>query len=148
MYPDVDADICPASFISNDLVLIGSPNDTEPFDHEPSDKLKNGQIAIWNISTNTISKPITPNFIIGAYLTAIDENYAWDLYDFPKIVNFRTGVVEDKIDDINSGKQISSIIHHLDLPQISINRQTKKVAIKTKDTIVLLWHFSFFQKRM
>lgn len=132
--PDVDAEICSASFITNNLVLIGSPNDTEPFNHEPSDKLKNGQIAVWDILTNTISKPITLNFTIGGHLTAIDENYAWDLYDFPKIFNFKTGVIVDELKDIRTGQQVSAIIHHLDLPQISINKCTKQVAIKNKDS--------------
>jgi hypothetical protein len=128
--PDVDAEICAASFINNNLVLIGSPNDSEPFNDKPSEKLKNGQIGIWDITTNIVSKPISPKFKIGGHITAIDQNHAWDLYDYPKIFNFRTGIVINKIEEINSGRQVSSIIHHLDLPQISINRTTKQVAIK------------------
>lgn len=137
--PEVDAAICTASFINNTSILIGSPNDSEPFNHDPSDKLKNGQIAIWDISTNAVSKPITPQFTVGGYLIAIDETYAWELYDFPKIINYRTGVVEDKIEDIFSGNQISSIAHHLtDLPKISVNQTTKQVAIYNKDVIEIL----------
>lgn len=137
--PDVDAEISAASFISNDLVLIASPNDTEPFNHEPSEKLKNGQIAIWNIQTNTVSTPITPNFKIGGHLTAIDDTYAWDLYDFPKIINFKTGEIVEKIEEINSGQQVSSIIHHLEnLPKIAFNKNTKQFAITNKDTVEIL----------
>ena len=139
LYPDVDAEICSASYINNDLILIGSPNEGEPFNHDPSDKLKNGEIAIWNIKTNTISGIVSTNFTIGGHLTVIDQNYAWDLYDYPKIINYRTGQVEEKIGDIVTGRQVSSIIHHLDnLPTIAFNRQTKQVAILHNDKIEIL----------
>jgi hypothetical protein len=137
--PDVDAELCAASFITNDLVLIGAPNEGEPFDHEESALLKNGQIAIWDTRTNTVSQPITPDFKIGGHLTIIDHTYAWELLDFPKIVNYRTGKVIDKIDDIYTGHQVSSITHHLnDYPKIAINKQTKQVAIYNKDQIDVL----------
>jgi hypothetical protein len=133
--PDVAAELCTASFISNELVLIGSTIDSQPFAIQASGKLKCGEIAIWDIKTNLISKPITVNCTFGGHLTAIDENYAWDLYDYPKIINYRIGIVVDTMEEINSGQQISSIIHHLDLPQIVFNKQTKQVAIKNKDNI-------------
>lgn len=137
--PNVDAEICAASFIDNNRLLIGSPSETEPFDETPSEKLKPGQIAIWNIKTMEISKPLTPNFIVGGHLTAIDETYAWDLYDYPKIVNYKTGIVEDKIEDISTGKQKSSIIHHLDnLPNIAFNKHTKQVAIAINRQLEIL----------
>lgn len=137
--PDVDAEICSASFITNDLVLIGSPNDTEPFNHDPSDKLKNGQIGIWNIKTNEVTEIIQPNFTIGGHLTAIDETFAWDLYENPKIINFKTGEIVDELKDIQSGNQVSSIIHHLDnLPRIAFNRKTKQVAISKDNKIEIL----------
>ncbi|MBI3220738.1 MAG: hypothetical protein HYZ44_14585 [Bacteroidetes bacterium] len=137
--PDVDAEIRTASYINNSLILIGSPNDTEPFDHEPSDKLKNGQIVIWNIKTNTVTDIVSASFTVGAHLIAIDEKYAWDLYEYPKIVNYRTGQVEEKLEDIFTGRQVSSIIHGLDnLPKIAFNSQTKQVAISNKDRIEIL----------
>ncbi|RZK58780.1 MAG: hypothetical protein EOO91_07255 [Pedobacter sp.] len=137
--PDVDAEICSASFITNDLVLIGSPNDTEPFNDEPSDKLKNGQIGIWNIKTNEVTEIIQPNFTIGGHLMAIDETFAWNLYENPKIINFKTGEIVDELKDIQSGNQISSIIHHLyNLPTIAFNRQTKQVAISKDNKIEIL----------
>jgi WD40 repeat protein len=137
--PDVDAEICVAGFIDNENVLIGSPNENEPFNDEPTDKLINGQIAIWNIKTNEISKPIMPKFKIGGHLFPIDKTYAWDLFEYPKIVDFKTGEIIDKIEDINSGQQISSIIHHInDLPKIAFNKKTRQIAIAKNSTIEIL----------
>jgi hypothetical protein len=137
--PDVNAEICAASFINNDLVLIGAANDADCFDDDLFEELINGQIAIWNIKTNTVSKPITSEFKIGGQLIAIDETFAWDLFGFPKIVNFRTGVVIDKAEDIKSGEQISAIIHHLDyLPKMALNKKTKQIAIQNDNKIEFL----------
>jgi hypothetical protein len=137
--PDVDAEICAASFINNDFLLIGSPGETESFNDEQSEKLKPGQIAIWDIKTNKVAKPVTPNFNVGSHLTAIDDTYAWELYDYPKIVNYKTGIVEDKIEDIFTGQQKSSIMHHLDnLPKIAFNKETKQVAILINDKLEIL----------
>lgn len=138
--PEVDAEICTASFIDNELVLIGSPNDSEPFDDEPSDKLKSGEIGIWNIKNNTITGIIKPHFTVGGCLIAINEALAWDLYENPKIINFRTGQVIEELKDVASGKQTSSIIHHLkdDLPLVAYNPKTKQIAIGAGKTIELL----------
>jgi hypothetical protein len=137
--PDIAfAEICTGSFITNDLVLIGS-HDMGPFHDEPSNKLKCGHIAIWNIKTNVVSDIKKPNFIIGGHLTAIDETFAWDLYENPKIINFKTGEIVDEIKEIQSGNQVSSIISHLDnLPLITFNKLTKQVAISNDNKIEIL----------
>lgn len=136
---DAEAEICTASFITNELVLIGSPNDTEPFNNQQTDKLTDGQIGIWNIKTNEISGIIQPNFTIGGNLIAIDETFAWDLYQNPKIINFKTGEIVDEIKEIQCGNQVSSIIRHLDnLPLIAFNRKTRQVAIGNQNKIEIL----------
>jgi hypothetical protein len=137
--PDVDAEICTASFITNNLVLIGSPKQAEPFNHNPSNKLKSGQIGIWNLTTNIISNIIQPAIPIGGHLIAIDDTFAWELLGHPKIINYKTGEMVDEIKDINSGSQISSIVHHLEKePIIAVNRTSKQVAICNENGIDIL----------
>jgi hypothetical protein len=139
LIPNVKAPICAASFINNNLILIGSSNDSEPFSENEPGTFTSGQTAIWNIETNEVSNIITPKFIVGGHLIAIDEIYAWELYNYPKIVNYRTGVVEDKIEEILTGQQVSSIIHHLEnLPKIAFNKKTKQVAIAIDDKLEIL----------
>lgn len=137
--PDVDAEICTASFITNNMVLIGSPNLGEPFNENPTEKLRNGQIATWDLKTNTISNIIQPAFPIGGHLIAIDDTFAWELLGHPKIINYRTGEIVEEIKEIHSGRQISSIIHHLEKePLIAINRATKQIAICNENGIEIL----------
>ncbi len=136
---EVDAEVSSASFITNELVLIGSSKDAEVFEDEPSDRLKNGQIAIWNIKTNEVSEIVQANFDIGGHLIVIDETFAWELYENPKIINFKTGEIVEEIKEIQSGNQVSSIISHLGkLPLVAFNRQTKQVAISKDNKIEIL----------
>ena len=137
-YPDVASEICAASFITSELVLIGSTRDTEPNNIESSKKMMDGQIALWNIKTNDIIDIVTPNFIVGIHLIAINEKYAWDLYDYPKIINYRTGEIETGLKDIFTGRDTTSFASGDQLPKISYNRLTKQVAISADDKIEIL----------
>lgn len=137
--PEVCTEISAASFINNELVLIGGSYDAEPFDDDFPDQLQNRQIGIWNLKTNIVSDIITPECVIGGNLIAIDDTFAWTLYGNPKIINYKTGKTVDEIKEIWSGKQVSSIIHTTkDLPLIAFNPKTRQIAIAKDETIEIL----------
>jgi len=138
--PDTNAEICTASFIDNTRILIGSS--AEIFDDEADISLSNlppKHIAIWDLETNQISKPVKVTGEFGN-LFAINENRAWDMFLFPKIINIHTGEIIDKDETIDSGKQNSSIIHHHNdkLPQIVFSQKTKQIAITNDKKIEIL----------
>lgn len=138
LIPKSDSEICTASFINDYKVLIGSSKDTEPFEHEPSGNLKPGQIAIWDLISNSISTPITLDFEFGN-LIAINELLAWDTYKFPKIIDLVTGQITDKAEDVYSGEQKSSIIFDIERkPQIVIDAKRKRLAIKENQKVTVL----------
>jgi hypothetical protein len=133
--PASNGDINTACFINNNKVLIGTDETVEAFDEDDKDLLNPGQIAIWDIENNEVKdiKHIDSSF---GNLFTINENYAWDFYKFPKIIDLRTGQIVDQIENFNSGNQNSSIIHHLpNLPTIVYNKKSKAVAIKTDKSI-------------
>ena len=136
--PDTDTEICTACFIDDTRILIGSSN--EVFNAEADISLNNlppKHIAIWDLETNLISKPIKVNGEFGN-LFAIDKDRAWDMYLFPKIINI-TGEITDSDETIDSGNQNSAIINQDDkLPQIVFNRQTKQIAITGHGKIEIL----------
>ncbi len=132
--PDVGStEVCTASFISDNKVLIGSS--AEIVDNENLDALPAKHIVIWDLKTGKISTPVAINTEFGN-LFAINEDLAWDLYIYPKIIDLKTGQVVDKDEGFDSGKQNSSIIHHRNnIPQIIYNRQTKQVAVSGENKI-------------
>lgn len=134
--PNVNAEISSASFIDNNKILVRASN--EDWADEETDVIKDGQIATWNFKTGEILNPVNVNSDIGNVF-AIDETKCWDLYNYPKIIDLKTGDVIDKIEEIDSGKQGSSIIDHLaDLPKVAFNRKTKQIAIAKENTIEIL----------
>ncbi len=134
--PNVNAEISSASFIDNDKLLVRASN--EDWADEETDIIKDGQIATWNFKTGRILNPVNVNSEIGNVF-AIDETKCWDLYNYPKIIDLKSGNVIDKIEEIDSGKQGSSIIHHLaDFPKIAFNKKTKQIAIAKDNAIEIL----------
>jgi len=136
LYPVPGVEICSASFIDGTKVLIGSSD--EVIDDENLDALPPNHIAIWDLLTDEFSKPVAVKTEFGN-LFAINESLAWDLFKYPKIIDINTGEVIDKMEDIDSGQQKSSIIHHVENhPQIVFNWETKQIAIAGKDKIEVL----------
>ncbi|NHA03836.1 hypothetical protein G7092_08520 [Mucilaginibacter sp. HC2] len=135
LYPGVGTEICTASFIDNNRILIGSSD--EVIDGE-NNNLPPKHIAIWDLEINQISKPVKAKGEFGN-LFAIDENLAWDMYLFPKIINIHTGEIINSDETIDSGNQNSAIINRDDkIPQIVFNRQTKQIAIAGHEKIEVL----------
>lgn len=136
LYANDSNEFCTASFIGNDKVLIGSSN--EVFNKSHPKCLPAKSIAIWDLKTDQLSKPSIVHGEFGN-LFAINEHFTWDLFKFPKIIDIRTGEIVDRCEDIDSGEQNSSIIHHLKaVPQIVFNRQTGQIALTGNETIDVL----------
>ncbi|AMR31691.1 hypothetical protein A0256_09785 [Mucilaginibacter sp. PAMC 26640] len=133
LYPDIGVEICTASFINDSLILIGSTD--EVYDDEQSCDFSK-KLAIWDVKSDTIISHTNVNAEFGN-LFVIDDTYAWDLFIYPKIVNFKTGEIVDEDRTIDSGRQNSSIIGD-GTPQIIYNRQTKQIAIARNESIVIL----------
>lgn len=137
IYPNVGTEIATASFIDDNTVLIGSSNE-EAINDDLLENLPPNHIAIWDIHSDQISKPVKMDIEFGN-LYAISNQYTWDIYRFPKIINIQTGEITDQDETIASGLQNSSIIHHIgELPKVAFNQQTKQLAITNGDSIEII----------
>ncbi|MBC9933195.1 hypothetical protein [Chitinophaga qingshengii] len=139
-YPDVTAEAGVAGFINNQEVLIGAVHNSDLMDEEADNAgaLQPGQLAIWNVETNSLSAPVTVDGVFGN-IFPIDDTYTWDFFQFPKIINYRTGEVVDQLKELTTSEQTSAIIHHIKAQQIVCSPQRDMVAIYTgNDQISLL----------
>ncbi len=136
--PNIATEICSASFIDDNKILVCTSTE-EAMDDENMETIPPGHLAIWNFKTNLVSKPVKIKGEFGNVL-AIDEKFCWDIYKYPKIINLETGEVVDKMEDLDTGKQQSSIISHLgdNLPLIAYNKQLHKLAFKNEENIEVL----------
>jgi len=131
--PDSQFEVNVASFLDDNRVIIGSSRDKfEVEDAEGSF----GQLAIWNIETDEVTNRICVKEAFGNVFS-IDEEKCWDVYDYPKIIDLNTGEIIDKIEEIDSGKQDSSIMYK-DIARIAFDRSTKQLAIATGDAIEIV----------
>lgn len=134
---NVTAELCSASFIDNDRILIYASNE-EPMNDEEVEPILPQCLAIWDFKKDQVIHSVKMDTPMGNVF-AIDENTCWDLFEYPKIIDLLTGKVLAKAEEIKSGKQSSSIIHHIkDLPKVAYNRKTKQMAIATGNVIEVL----------
>lgn len=129
------AEVCTASFIDSKRILIGS---SDEIINDENLTMPAKHIAIWHLEQKTMSKPVHVKEEFGN-LFAINECFAWDLYDFPKIISIDTGEIIAKDESINTGKNRSAISNSRTInPQIIFNPQTKQVAISGEEKIEVL----------
>ncbi|WP_316787688.1 hypothetical protein [Pedobacter frigoris] len=134
--PNVSAEICTASFVDDNTVVIGSSD--EVLGHDNIGHLPPRHICLWDFKTNKLSKPVPIKENFGNLL-AIDACRAWDLFDFPKIIDISSGEIIERNKEVNSGKQQSAIINKADyFPSIAFNKHTGQIAIKANERIEVL----------
>jgi hypothetical protein len=104
-----------ASFVTDQLLIAVATNE-------------NTKIMFWDMDKKKVTNKIEVSQQLG-HLLAIDEDWAWDLFQYPKLINLQTGQIAWQDGDIVSGAQNSSIIVNTDLPAIAWNRTSQKLAI-------------------
>jgi hypothetical protein len=135
IYPDGSVEVCTANFIDKTRVLLGTSDEVLDDENMP---VPVEHIAIWDIVSNELSGQVKVQAEFGN-LFVINENFAWDLYKYPKIINIKTGEITEQDETISSGEQKSSIIGNSGkLPKIAFNNQTKQMAILVDKTIHIL----------
>jgi hypothetical protein len=135
-FPNVEVEICTASFVDDNTIVIGSSD--EILDEDNIGNLPPKHICLWDFKTGHLSEPVKIKEEFGN-LFAINANYSWDLFCYPKIIDINTGEIIEQNKEINSGKQQSSIISATDdFPSIIFNKKTKQIAIKAQEKIEVL----------
>jgi hypothetical protein len=117
-------EFCSASFANNELLLTVPTN-------------ANTMLYWWDMNKNKMVHNVETGQQLGNLL-AVDQNWAWDLFEYPKLINLVTGKIEWLDQSINSGKQNSAIIGTQGLPPIAWNRNTGKLAIGGENKVEVL----------
>jgi hypothetical protein len=113
-----------ASFINDEWLLIGAPDENAP-------------LGLWNMYSRKMVRRIKVEGKCGNLL-AIDDQWAWDLFEHPKLIHLETGKIEWAAADIDSGKQNSSIIGHMEVPLVAWDRENGKLALSAEKKVEVL----------
>lgn len=136
--PAIGTEACTAGFVTDELVVLGTSGE-EAMDEDLEAALPPNCIALWNISTNELSKPVR---VAGEFgnLFPLSEKLAWDFYKHPKLLDLTTGMVVASLPELESGEQRSAIIRG-NAPAIVFDRTTGCIAFTVDNKLeVLSWN--------
>lgn len=135
--PNINAEVSSARFIDNTKIAITTS--IESFGYEEAENaLPPNHLGIYDIVEDTLELMLEQQEPLGN-IFPIDRSIAWDFFDYPKIIDLNSGNVIAKLPDIDSGKQNSSIIHHLKaLPQLALSKDNTKAAVSNGKQIEFL----------
>ncbi len=103
-----------------------------------SNEFQPNVIAVWDIADQSIISQAKVSEPVGT-LMVINEDYAVAFYQSPKLIELKSGEIISRLPDISSGKQNSSILHHIDkLPPIAIDATGKRFAVADADGITVV----------
>lgn len=137
---EMNIEVNAAAFLNDDLILIGTSHEEgfEEVDSDDAQVLDSGQIGLFSISQQQFLKKINVTLPIGT-LIPWSEDVVINLFDYPQVIDLNTGTVLQVFEEINTGRQVSSIIHYIDkVPPIAIDQQQQRIAIGTSKGIELL----------
>jgi len=90
---------------------------------------------VWSIKSKQWSDLSVPETTLGT-MAPLGDDHVISFYEYPKLIRVSDGAVIEEWPHINSGKQTSSIIHHIDkLPPIAIDREGQRFAVANEGCI-------------
>jgi len=139
-------DLNSVTFCGNDQLLLVSHRDAqEELEAEeakpvPSDipALFPGSLARYDLKARTFLSAVLPEEPVGT-IYAVGPEYALGLYAYPKLIHVESGKVVYRWPDLSTGKQTSSIIHHIEMPPpFAWDAQNSRFAVANKDKITVV----------
>lgn len=129
---DTANEVSTCAWVNDELVLAANADSYEIEEGEP---FTSGSLGSWSVQSKQWSRLSVPNTTLGL-LMPLGEDHVISFYEHPKLIRVSDGVVVKEWPHINSGKQTSSIIHHIDsLPPIAIDSQGLRFAVASKGYI-------------
>ncbi len=139
--PPQSSEISAAAFLNGRFVVISTSEETflddEDFEEDPN-LIRPSRIAIWDLAqSRTISQ--RPLSELTGTLMAVDPQFVVGFYEHPKLIDLQTGRVVARLEDVASGKQTSSITHHVEnVPPLALDPERRRFAIATPREILVV----------
>ncbi len=129
---DTANEVSACAWVKDELVLAANADSYEIEEGEP---FTSGSLGLWSVQSKQWSRLSVPNTTLGL-LMPLGEDHVISFYEHPKLIRVSDGVVINEWSHIESGKQTSSIIHHIDsLPPIAIDSEGLRFAVANKKYI-------------
>ena len=117
----------------DDTSLIAA--NSESYEYEEGEPFTTGALGIWSTKSARWSELSTPSAKLGS-LMPLGVDCVISFYEYPKLIRISDGTVLKEWPHIFTGKQTSSIIHHIEsLPPIAVDRKNMKFAVADENAI-------------
>lgn len=131
--------ISSAAFIDQDRIVLAASGESfaDEEDLASPDLLRPNSLAVWSRADAKIvaQSPIAET---AGTLMAIDSSFVVGFYEHPKVFAIDTGEVVARLPAVDSGRQASSIIHHIDPPPpLALDPLNRRFAIASRDEILV-----------
>lgn len=129
-----DTEIASAAFVGANRLLVSTSRESESFGNDEANDTRLSPLALglWNLTTNRWEHRVSITEDAGT-LMPIGERYAIGFYGCPKLFDLTSGEIVQRWPELQTGRQLSSIIHHLkseDLPPpMAFDPQNKRFAV-------------------
>lgn len=135
--PDSTDEINTAVFDTDSKLLLSSNCEAELTDEPDNQRVGPGQVGLWNPVTRALDRVSTVGKTLGN-LMPVGRDHVVSFYGHPKLVDLVSGQVVQEWPEVNSGKQSSSIIHHIDtVPPIAKDPERCRFAVADKEKITV-----------
>ncbi len=138
-----DREVASAGFAEGGRVFVSTSSDSESFDNDESEAVRLDARALgsWNLATSRWAFRASAPEEVGT-LMPVGDRYAVGFYEHPKLFDLATGQVVQRWPDLHTGRQLSSIIHHLkpeDLPPpMALDASRRRFAVAQKQRITVI----------
>jgi hypothetical protein len=129
-----------SSIFASDSRLVIACADYKGHDNVSHQSLyEPGHIAIYDLGIQDFVSVVDAEDIAGTMMP-IGTDHILGFYDHPKVIDLKTGQVVCRWPEIKSGKQISSIIWHQELPPpMALDPANRRFAVAGEDGITIVF---------
>ncbi len=138
LVPPAAVEIGSAAFVDARRIVFNTSDESLMDDDFADDEIEPEQVGIWDVSTTSLIGKASVKQPLGSLLP-IGEDHVVGFYQHPRLVHVRSGKVVAEMQELATGQQVSSIIHHIEpLPPLALDFQNKRFAVADDRQIVVV----------
>lgn len=138
--PPVSTEISSAAFMNENCIVLSTSGETflDEEDYNDRNLPRPDSIAVWDLTGSRLVSQAPLKEPAGT-LMPVDERFVTGFHEHPKLIDVSTGDVVARLEEVESGRQTSSIIHHIGrVPPLALDPRGRRFAIGTPREILVV----------
>jgi hypothetical protein len=133
---NINSEVASAAFVDNNHLLITTSSDG--WEDEDVEGLQPNSIGVFDLDIQRYTRRAKLEETAGTVMPLTLE-LAFGFYEYPKLIHIPTGKILHRLSHLDSGRQVSSIIHYLDyFPILALDPVNHRFALAADDKITVV----------